>query len=61
MKKQQTIVTVKLNRVRKYPFRADKIVFTMRRPHAVQAVESLMIYMGYNTEQYTIASAEIAP
>lgn len=51
-------VTVRPYKVRKYPFKAKEIVFTVCRANAVQAVEMLMCYMGYGASQYRIVSAE---
>jgi hypothetical protein len=51
-------VTVKPYRIKRYPARATEIVFTLPCRHAVQAVETLMCYMGYGCSQYRIVSAE---
>ena len=51
-------VTVKPYRVRKYPFKAKEIIFTVCQANAVQAVEMLMCYMGYGASQYRIVSAD---
>jgi hypothetical protein len=51
-------VVVRPFRLRRYPFKAKEIVFTVAARHAVSAVEMLMCYMGYGANQYCIVSAE---
>jgi hypothetical protein len=52
-----TRVTVRPFRVSRYPFKATEMVFTLPRNGAVQAVEMLMAYMDYGSNQYGICSA----
>ena len=52
--KRYVQVTVKPHRIKRYPLRAKKIVFTLPRSDAVQAVEMMMAYIGYGSSQYNI-------
>lgn len=55
--KKYTKVTIKPNRYRKYPFHAKLITFVMYGEHYMGAAESLVMYMGYNTNQYKVVNA----
>ena len=51
-------VTVRMNRTKTYPNCATEIIFTLPRMHAVDAVKTLMCWMGYKVTQYYIVSAD---
>ena len=54
-------VVVEPHRVQRYPLCATEIVFTLPRRHAVDAVKTLMCWMGYRVDRYSILAADEVP